>query len=333
MTASAGFGSRGRCRRDRHGAAATCRPVRISDFRRSRRYVNAVGSASGITGVDPLPLPALASLSQLAVSMARWDGSPACCSWEAEQSFAFRHRDEEALCILAGHLALSLTLAAQERERLGERGRGGETGARRYHPSGRRAVAHPLLSPRRVDLHRQRLPHPWRARPAAETFHRGICEKRPSGFPQPRNPPRPEPAAPRLQGQSGNPSHPASPAARGKKAGRSGSAAPNAATSVSRSKACRNWWSWRNRPAISLPTRRMENGETGVVEWPSARFCAALSMTRGYRAIRTASTEQAKSHLSAMAAAMSGLMCMLFAALFAVSGSGPWQETVPFGRT
>ncbi len=28
-----------------------------------------------------------------------------------------------------------------------------------------------------------------------------------------------------------------------------------------------------------------------------------------------------------MAAAMSGLMCMLFAALFAVSGSGPWQET------
>lgn len=28
-----------------------------------------------------------------------------------------------------------------------------------------------------------------------------------------------------------------------------------------------------------------------------------------------------------MAAAMSGLMCMLFAALFSVSGSSPWQET------
>ena len=36
---------------------------------------------------------------------------------EAEQAFAFRHRDEEALCIVAGHLALSMTLAGQERDR------------------------------------------------------------------------------------------------------------------------------------------------------------------------------------------------------------------------
>ncbi len=99
-------------------AAATCRPVRISDFRRSRRYVNAVGSASGITGADPLPLPALASpLSQLAVPMVAQGRLAGVLFVEAEQSFAFRHRDEEALCILAGHLALSMTLASQDRER------------------------------------------------------------------------------------------------------------------------------------------------------------------------------------------------------------------------
>ncbi|ATN33351.1 transcriptional regulator [Rhizobium sp. ACO-34A] len=99
-------------------AAATGQPVRISDLRRGRRYVNAVGSAIGITGADPLPLPALASpLSQLAVPMVAQGRLLGVLFVEAEQSFAFRHRDEEALCILAGHLALSMMMAGQERER------------------------------------------------------------------------------------------------------------------------------------------------------------------------------------------------------------------------
>ncbi|NML77008.1 GAF domain-containing protein [Rhizobium sp. S-51] len=99
-------------------AAATHRPIRISDLRRSRRYVNAVGSASGITGADPLPLPALeVPLSQMAVPMVAQGQLVGVLFVEAERSFAFRHRDEEALSILAGHLALALTLAGQERER------------------------------------------------------------------------------------------------------------------------------------------------------------------------------------------------------------------------
>ncbi|GEO84262.1 MULTISPECIES: GAF domain-containing protein [Alphaproteobacteria] len=99
-------------------AAATRRPVRISDLRRSRRYVHAVGAASGISGSDPLPLPALAApLSQLAIPMVAQDRLAGVLFVESEQSFAFRHRDEEALAILAGHLALAITLAGQERDR------------------------------------------------------------------------------------------------------------------------------------------------------------------------------------------------------------------------
>jgi hypothetical protein len=99
-------------------AASTRRPVRISDVRRVRRYVQAVGSASGVANTDPLPLPALdAPFSQMAVPMVAQGRLAGVLFVESQRAFAFRHRDEEALCILAGHLALAMALDGQERER------------------------------------------------------------------------------------------------------------------------------------------------------------------------------------------------------------------------
>ncbi|SMC96688.1 GAF domain-containing protein [Rhizobium sp. RU36D] len=99
-------------------AAATRRAIRISDTRRVRRYVKAIGSASGFGHAEPLPLPALeAPLSQLAMPMVAQDRLAGILFVESEFPFAFRHRDEEALGILAAHLALAMGLNAQERER------------------------------------------------------------------------------------------------------------------------------------------------------------------------------------------------------------------------
>ncbi len=99
-------------------AATTRRAIRISDLRRVRRYVKAIGSASGIANADPLPLPALeAPISQLAVPMVALGRLVGILFVESELPFAFRHRDEEALGIVATHLALAMALNAQERER------------------------------------------------------------------------------------------------------------------------------------------------------------------------------------------------------------------------
>lgn len=98
--------------------AATRRPLRISDLRRVRRYVRAVGSASGLSGGDPLPLPALAApASQMAVPLMAHGRLLGVLFVESEQAFAFRHRDEEALEILAGQLALALAADGDGRER------------------------------------------------------------------------------------------------------------------------------------------------------------------------------------------------------------------------
>jgi GNAT superfamily N-acetyltransferase len=99
-------------------AAATRRPVRISDLRRVRRYVQAVGSASGVATTDPLPLPALETpFSQMAVPMIAQSRLAGVLFVESERAFAFRHRDEEALLVLAAHLALAMALDGQETER------------------------------------------------------------------------------------------------------------------------------------------------------------------------------------------------------------------------
>ena len=99
-------------------AALTRRPVRIADLRRVRRYVRAVGSASGIATTDPLPVPALATPgSRMAVPMVARGRLAGVLFVESERAFAFRHRDEEALLVLAGHLALAMALDGQEQER------------------------------------------------------------------------------------------------------------------------------------------------------------------------------------------------------------------------
>lgn len=99
-------------------AAAKRQPLRISELSRSRRYVQAVGSATGIAGASPLPLPALKKpLSQMAVPMVAQGRLVGIVFVESERAFAFRHLDEEALCVIAGHLALAITLAERERER------------------------------------------------------------------------------------------------------------------------------------------------------------------------------------------------------------------------
>lgn len=99
-------------------AAASHLPVRISDISRGRRYVHAVRTTSGLGKGDPLPLPAIAApVSQLAVPMLVQRRLTGVLFVESDRRLAFRHKDEEALTVIARHLALALALAEQDRDR------------------------------------------------------------------------------------------------------------------------------------------------------------------------------------------------------------------------
>lgn len=99
-------------------AAATRQTVRITDLSRGRRYVDAVRSMAGLERAASIPLPALdLPFSQIALPLLAQGRLVGVLFAESEERFAFRHRDEQALAIIAAQLAQALHLAEQERER------------------------------------------------------------------------------------------------------------------------------------------------------------------------------------------------------------------------
>lgn len=113
-----GFGSEATVGEDTIGtAAAMRRPLRISDMRRGQRYASAVrAEVVRNGGTAYIPLPSLTQpRSQLAVPMLSRTRLLGVLFVESERSFAFSHRDEEALSLIAGQLATSLLLAERDR--------------------------------------------------------------------------------------------------------------------------------------------------------------------------------------------------------------------------
>jgi adenylate cyclase len=101
-------------------AAAMRRPLRISDMRRGQRYASAVHAEVARKGEAHIPLPSLTlPRSQLAVPMLSRARLLGVLFVESEKSFAFGHRDEEALSLVAGQLATSLLLAERDRSEVG----------------------------------------------------------------------------------------------------------------------------------------------------------------------------------------------------------------------
>lgn len=99
-------------------AAATRQTVRITDLSRGRRYVDAVRSMAGLEQTASIPLPALdLPFSQIALPLLAQGRLLGVLFAKSEERFAFRHRDEQALAIIAAQLAQALHLAEQERER------------------------------------------------------------------------------------------------------------------------------------------------------------------------------------------------------------------------
>lgn len=112
-----GFGSEVTVGEGTIGMAAAMRhPLRISDMRRGQRYASAVRAEVMRNGPDHIPLPSLAQpRSQLAVPMLSRARLLGVLFVESERSFAFSHRDEEALTLVASQLATSLLLAQRDR--------------------------------------------------------------------------------------------------------------------------------------------------------------------------------------------------------------------------
>ncbi|MDH4439609.1 MAG: GAF domain-containing protein [Rhizobium sp.] len=99
-------------------AAATRQTVRITDLSRGRRYGDAVRSMAGLERATSIPLPALElPFSQIALPLMAQGRLIGLLFAESEQRFAFRHRDEQALGVIAAQLAQALLLAEQDRER------------------------------------------------------------------------------------------------------------------------------------------------------------------------------------------------------------------------
>ncbi|MBC7280078.1 GAF domain-containing protein [Hoeflea sp.] len=111
-----GFGSEVAFGSGTIGMAAQARlPVRISDMSRGRRYVSAVRSTSGLDPGKELARPAIASpASQLAVPLQIQGRLVGVVFTESERPFAFGHKDEEALSIIARQLALTIVLSEHQ---------------------------------------------------------------------------------------------------------------------------------------------------------------------------------------------------------------------------
>jgi GNAT superfamily N-acetyltransferase len=98
--------------------------VRITDLSRGQRYVQAVRAMAGVEDAAPIPLPALDKpLSQIALPLVARGRLVGVLFSESTQRFTFRHRDEEALIVIAAHLATALSFLSEERERAETNGR------------------------------------------------------------------------------------------------------------------------------------------------------------------------------------------------------------------
>jgi GAF domain-containing protein len=98
-------------------AAERRRNVRITDLSRGQRYIQAVRAMAGVEDT-PIPLPALDKpLSQIALPLVARGRLVGVLFSESAERFTFRHRDEEALTVIAAHLATALSFLSEERER------------------------------------------------------------------------------------------------------------------------------------------------------------------------------------------------------------------------
>ncbi|MFS2177088.1 GAF domain-containing protein [Rhizobium pisi] len=99
-------------------AAERRRNVRITDLSRGQRYIQAVRTMAGVEDETPIPLPALDKpLSQIALPLVARGRLVGVLFSESIERFTFRHRDEEALVVIAAHLATALSFLSEERER------------------------------------------------------------------------------------------------------------------------------------------------------------------------------------------------------------------------
>lgn len=97
-------------------AAAMRRPLRICDMRRGQRYVSAVQAEAMRNGLEKIPFPSLPQpRSQLAAPLSSRGRLLGVLFVESERTFAFSHRDEESLSLVASQLATSLLLAERDR--------------------------------------------------------------------------------------------------------------------------------------------------------------------------------------------------------------------------
>jgi hypothetical protein len=95
-------------------AAATRRPVRLSEMSRGRRFVAAVNAVTA-ERERAIPFPALGEAqSQLAVPMATREAFFGVLFMESVERFAFSADDENALALVAGQVAANLRLAELE---------------------------------------------------------------------------------------------------------------------------------------------------------------------------------------------------------------------------
>jgi GAF domain-containing protein len=122
------------------GVAAERRSaVRITDLSRGQRYVQAVRVMAGIEETACIPLPALEKpLSQIALPLVAHSRLVGVLFLESTERFTFRHRDEEALTVVAAHLATALSFLSDERERAETGRRDGAGPQVEQVPAGRR---------------------------------------------------------------------------------------------------------------------------------------------------------------------------------------------------
>lgn len=96
-------------------AAATLRPVRLSDMSRGRRFADAVRATSESDADRFIPLPGLAEpQSQLAAPMVSRGKALGVLFAESPRRFGFTSEDEDALTLIGAQLAASLRLAELE---------------------------------------------------------------------------------------------------------------------------------------------------------------------------------------------------------------------------
>ncbi|WP_332770195.1 GAF domain-containing protein [Phenylobacterium sp.] len=96
-------------------AAATLRPVRLSDMSRGRRFAEAVRDSAEIDAARFIPLPGLVEpQSQLAAPMISRGKAMGVLFAESPDRFSFTAEDEDALTLIGAQLAASLRLAELE---------------------------------------------------------------------------------------------------------------------------------------------------------------------------------------------------------------------------